>query len=976
MQVLRLTSFKLEDWKDEEPTTFFSIDFFAHETQVTNPVTGLEVSLGWSREFELEVDDVFLEYLERDSIILDLMRRTSGDVPFSRIASADLRLSLLMEGAGISNHRLNLLGIDGRSMGYVVVNIYMKDSIAPLVASYRQNKGKNSEAYSKEAQDVFRKISVPLDHILLNIVILRCQGLRSSRYGVLPWPYVQYELPGCSENPHTTRTAEKEGNPVFEDKRSWRMESPATALALRDAELELFVFDDNETDDLQAFLGLAKISLAPLFQEGSANIDGEFRLKDNRGVDNGSIFVQISWSRNDSSPAPLPAASPQKQQAVAAAGASSQDNMKKLLDVMSRKGHDHLQAFDDMDAKKDGVVDEDEFMTAMDKYSCQFSKTEVISPFHSPHLHGFCFFLRPSCLLLLFLPSRLIQSQQLFEFLCERQKVIDAASWHSKSSSLLKTASLTADHQEMQGSIVVLLKDFSPLVFPAPSVQLLDCAIQPKADLLPACDLLKFEVEITTLEERKQTSRIYKISPHEKSLAMFEKFAIKIDAEEQDVANKLEPIFSQSSSSDVHLTITAKGLTFDHVLHEKQVLGSCKLDLRRIWKEGKDVEELATTSLSKLEKVVAVKTEGPHKAAPSSSTFSKLKPGTGHIQLHIQQISLHDPSDPAVKAAGGDLSVSANFFNLQSAEEEDQQRSPPFDRPNYAPLQTLHLNHVIEFPIDKGHNEAHLDYFVRCLKGDEDRDKGAVRVLLLSSRRGEEGGGDSRELAVAELSVFDLFHLRPEDTQVHPVDLPSVFECGEQEYKCSARLVEAKTSRLMGEVVAMIRFQNLNIYSFLSSAFSPHELEKHMCILLKSVVLRSGAHVKDVENVSLVVDVQSCANYQSKAVFVKEISAEQKLRERFSLHEKILIAMDKYPSVCSKLAEGRRMEVGIKLISTRDSSVVAEYHESSLNLDHDLYDFDFELKDTTGQVAAVCKADCLVEKVTAVSLKSMKHRTS
>ena len=261
LQILNLSSFKLEEWKDEEPTTFFSIDFFAHETQVTNPVTGLEVSLGWSREFELEVDDVFLEYVERESIILDLMRRTSGEVPFSRMASADVRLAPLMEDAGILNHRLELFGIDGKKLGYVVVNIRMKDSIAPLVASYRRIKDSTSEAASMEAAAFFRHNSVPLDQIVLNVVVLRCQGLRSSRYGVLPWPYVQYELPGSGEDPHTTKTVEKEGNPVYEDKRSWRMKSPATAFALRDLELEVFVFDDNETDDLQVRPTLTTLSL-------------------------------------------------------------------------------------------------------------------------------------------------------------------------------------------------------------------------------------------------------------------------------------------------------------------------------------------------------------------------------------------------------------------------------------------------------------------------------------------------------------------------------------------------------------------------------------------------------------------------------------------------------------------------------------------------------------------------------------------
>jgi len=34
--------------------------------QVTRPVTGFEVNVGWSGEFEVEVDDVLIDFLARD----------------------------------------------------------------------------------------------------------------------------------------------------------------------------------------------------------------------------------------------------------------------------------------------------------------------------------------------------------------------------------------------------------------------------------------------------------------------------------------------------------------------------------------------------------------------------------------------------------------------------------------------------------------------------------------------------------------------------------------------------------------------------------------------------------------------------------------------------------------------------------------------------------------------------------------------
>ena len=73
------------------------------------------------------------------------------------------------------------------------------------------------------------------------------------------------------------------------------------------------------------------------------------------------------------------------------------------------------------------------------------------------------------------------------------------------------------------------------------------------------------------------------------------------------------------------------------------------------------------------------------------------------------------------------------------------------------------------------------------------------------------------------------------------------------------------------------------------------------------------------------------------------LTSRQKLRERLSLNEKILVDVDKYPLISSKLAAGRRMEVNITLISASDSSVVAELHEASLVLSAELATDAFDL---------------------------------
>ena len=139
---------------------------------------------------------------------------------------------------------------------------------------------------------------------------------------------------------------------------------------------------------MQAFVGLAKVSLAQLFQQDSPKIDGDFRLQDSRGVENGTISLQISWSRSEtSSPVPLRVESYEKKKA--AKEASPQDSMKNFFDLISRRGHDHLKSFDEIDAKKDGVIDEDEFMAEMEKHSSSISKSEVTATLICFSLHIF-----------------------------------------------------------------------------------------------------------------------------------------------------------------------------------------------------------------------------------------------------------------------------------------------------------------------------------------------------------------------------------------------------------------------------------------------------------------------------------------------------------------------------------------------------------------------------------------------------------
>ena len=82
---------------------------------------------------------------------------------------------------------------------------------------------------------------------------------------------------------------------VFNDCKIWDIPTAELALALRTQELQIFVFDDDDQDDLQKYLGWAKVRLAPIFLAPPQPLNATLDLEDPRGVKNGSISVTVEW---------------------------------------------------------------------------------------------------------------------------------------------------------------------------------------------------------------------------------------------------------------------------------------------------------------------------------------------------------------------------------------------------------------------------------------------------------------------------------------------------------------------------------------------------------------------------------------------------------------------------------------------------------------------------------------------------------
>lgn len=221
VMVLEITSLQLDASRDgmlqDEPTTFFSVDFFAHDTQVTPPCTGFDVNIGWSCEFEVEEDDLLLSYMDTDALSMELMQRVNEDTPFKRLASCRVPLKGLLDRASLVNQPAKLLAADGRHVGQAIVHMRMRQSIFASVERYRRSARTKTESLEPAANaSMLEALGVPLDKIQLAVTIERCDSLRAARYGSLPWPYCQYELPvpmAPEQDPHITETRTKESNP-------------------------------------------------------------------------------------------------------------------------------------------------------------------------------------------------------------------------------------------------------------------------------------------------------------------------------------------------------------------------------------------------------------------------------------------------------------------------------------------------------------------------------------------------------------------------------------------------------------------------------------------------------------------------------------------------------------------------------------------------------------------------------------------
>ncbi len=318
-----------------EPTTFLSLDFFAHDTQNTYPATGLDVELGWSCEFVVDVDEVLIAYLEKELLRLDLMERISQSVPFRKLATASVPLKPLLDDTSIDRKRIELLKDDRTRIGYATVSIRVNQSLLPALRQIRDKHSRSSamRTINQSLPTFFSDVSTPFK---VRFSIVRAEKI-SAASAHMPSPYVQYSWPAehATDEPHMTATAADTLDPVFNDSRVWEVQGEAQLRQLCGQTLEVVMLDDKDvSDDEAAVLGTGILSLSTLLDREAS---GELRVP-LLGLNNsssGTLIVAVEWLLTKRSASD----SAQHAQAASASNAPVSNGSKAVNTKPAETGH-------------------------------------------------------------------------------------------------------------------------------------------------------------------------------------------------------------------------------------------------------------------------------------------------------------------------------------------------------------------------------------------------------------------------------------------------------------------------------------------------------------------------------------------------------------------------------------------------------------------------------------------------------------
>ncbi|XP_045662758.1 protein fantom isoform X1 [Ursus americanus] len=291
---------------DKEPVTFCTYAFYDFELQTTPIVQGLHPEYNFTSQYLVHVNDLFLQYIQKNTITLEVHQAYSTD--YETIAAGQLRFHEILEKSGRIFCTASLVGTKGDIPNFGTVEYWFRLRIPmdQAIRLYRERakalgyitsnyKGPEQMQWSSQQAPKTAQLSSTdsTDGNLneLHITVRCCSHLKSRASHLQPHPYVVYKFFDFAD--HDTAIIPSSNDPQFDDHMCFPVPMNMDLdRYLKSESLSFYVFDDSDTQE-NIYIGKVNVPLISLAHDRC--ISGVFELTDHKKHPSGTIHVILKW---------------------------------------------------------------------------------------------------------------------------------------------------------------------------------------------------------------------------------------------------------------------------------------------------------------------------------------------------------------------------------------------------------------------------------------------------------------------------------------------------------------------------------------------------------------------------------------------------------------------------------------------------------------------------------------------------------
>ncbi|XP_008576482.1 PREDICTED: protein fantom isoform X2 [Galeopterus variegatus] len=291
---------------DKEPVTFCTYAFYDFELQTTPLVRGLHPEYNFTSQYLVHVNDLFLQYIQKNTITLEVHQAYSTD--YQTIAACQLRFHEILEKSGRIFCTASLVGTKGDIPNFGTVEYWfrLRVPMEQAIRLYRERekalgyitsnfkRPEQMKSLSQQAPKTAQLSSTDSTDGNLNelhITIRCCNHLQSRASHLQPHPYVVYKFFDFAD--HDTAIIPSSNDPQFDDYMCFPVPMNMDLdRYLKSESLSFYVFDDSDTQE-NIYIGKVNVPLISLAHDRC--ISGIFELTDHQKHPAGTIHVILKW---------------------------------------------------------------------------------------------------------------------------------------------------------------------------------------------------------------------------------------------------------------------------------------------------------------------------------------------------------------------------------------------------------------------------------------------------------------------------------------------------------------------------------------------------------------------------------------------------------------------------------------------------------------------------------------------------------